>query len=38
MELDDLVIVLGIYLRNKILETKGWNVKDIDKYDPSNNS
>ena len=34
MELDDIVEVLGIYLRDKILNDKKLSVKDIDNYDP----
>lgn len=33
LELDDIVVVLGIYLRNKILIEKGITTDDIDKYD-----
>ncbi len=35
MELDDLIFVLGIYLRDKVLENKGWKVEDVDKYTPA---
>lgn len=34
LELDDIVVVIGIYLRDKILKDKNWNVEDIDKYLP----
>lgn len=34
MELEDIVFVLGIYLRDKILESKKWNMDDIDIHDP----
>jgi hypothetical protein len=33
--LDDLFFVMSIYLRDKILKEKGWNVGDIDKYEQS---
>ena len=36
LEWDDLAIVLGIYLRDKVLISKNWNSEDIDKYDPTN--
>jgi len=31
--LDDLFFVMGIYLRNKILKDKGWNLDEIDLYE-----
>lgn len=31
LELDDLTVVLGMYLRDKILTDKGWKAEDIDK-------
>jgi len=34
MELEDIIVVLGIYLRDKILKEKGIEAKDIDKYIP----
>ncbi len=34
MELDDIVVVLGIYLRDKILKERGVAADDIDQYDP----
>lgn len=36
MELNDMVEVLGIYLRNKILEEKGVNISDIDNHSKNN--
>ena len=30
--MDDLTVVMGIYLRDKILKYKQWNVSNIDKY------
>jgi len=35
MDFSDLALVMGIYLRDKILENKGWKTEDIDKYDPN---
>jgi hypothetical protein len=34
MTIDDLFVVLGVYLRDKVLQAKGWNSEDIDKHDP----
>lgn len=34
LDKDDLVVVMGIYLRDLILEKKNWNVADIDKQNP----
>lgn len=34
MELSEIVDVLGIYLRDKILGEKKWRVEDVDRYDP----
>jgi len=34
--LDDLFFVMGIYLRDKILKEKGWDVGDIDIYEQTN--
>ncbi len=34
MEIGDIIVVLGIYLRDKILKERGVTVDDIDKYDP----
>ncbi len=36
MEIDDIIFVLGIYLRDRILEQKHWKVEDIDAHDPKN--
>ncbi|MCC6405374.1 MAG: hypothetical protein IT405_03230 [Candidatus Yanofskybacteria bacterium] len=33
LEFSDVTEVLGIYLRDKIITTKGWNVKDIDEQE-----
>lgn len=35
LDLETLNIVLGVYLRDKILAEKGWNIEDVDKYDPA---
>ena len=35
LKLEDLVTVMGIYLRDNILKNKGWNTEDIDKHDPN---
>lgn len=35
MEWNDVAVVLGIYLRDKVLKTKGWAAEDIDKHDPN---
>lgn len=33
--MDDLITVMGIYLRDKILSVKNWNAEDIDRQTPS---
>lgn len=35
LPLETLINVLGIYFRDKLLARKHWDIKDIDKYDPS---
>lgn len=35
IEIENLIVVMGIYLRDKILEGRGWSVADVDKHDPS---
>ena len=35
MNLDTIIMVMGIELRDTVLKKKSWNVSDIDKHDPS---
>ena len=37
IDIDDLITVLSIYLRDKVLEAKNWKAEDIDAHDPTNN-
>ena len=37
IDIDDLITVLSIYLRDKVLEAKNWKAEDIDANDPTNN-
>jgi hypothetical protein len=35
LDLDIIIQVMAIELRDRILRKKGWNVDDIDKHDPT---
>lgn len=35
LEIEDIIVVLGICLRDKVLIAKQWNVEDIDQHDPA---
>lgn len=37
LSVEDIVSVLGIYLRDRVLADKEWKTEDIDKYDPAKN-